>query len=127
MKRASNDDPAAATTLRRLRNGMTVIVREIHSAPVVAIVATACTTLAVLLVVSATRVSPFATTKTERNDAVVLTKIHDLAKFGADPHEVVKRLEDEPDVSARRALILSLGEFPADRTCPPTDDPGGIR
>ncbi len=41
--------------------------------------------------------------------------IHDLARFGADPHEVVRRLDREQDVSARRALILCLGEYPTDR------------
>src|SRR3954452_10610924 len=28
-----------------------------------------------------------------------------------DPQQIVKRLNDQQDVSARRALILSLGEF----------------
>jgi formylglycine-generating enzyme required for sulfatase activity/tRNA A-37 threonylcarbamoyl transferase component Bud32 len=37
--------------------------------------------------------------------------IHDLARFGLDPAPVVARLRAEPDVSARRALILCLGEF----------------
>ena len=37
--------------------------------------------------------------------------IHKLGPMGADPGAIVKRLEEEPDVSIRRALILSLGEF----------------
>lgn len=37
--------------------------------------------------------------------------IHKLSLMGADPGAIVKRLEEEPDVSIRRALILSLGEF----------------
>jgi formylglycine-generating enzyme required for sulfatase activity len=42
--------------------------------------------------------------------------IHRLGPLGADVETVVKRLEEEPDVSIRRALILSLGpdEFRAD-------------
>ena len=44
-----------------------------------------------------------------------------LGPFGADPRVLLDRLEQEPDVSIRRALILSLGSFgdndlsPADR------------
>ena len=41
--------------------------------------------------------------------------IHDLAKFGVDPRVVIARLKVEPDVSARRALVLALGEYPADQ------------
>jgi formylglycine-generating enzyme required for sulfatase activity len=41
--------------------------------------------------------------------------IHDLAKFGVEPGEVIARLEAEPEVSARRALVLALGEYPADK------------
>ena len=37
--------------------------------------------------------------------------IHKLSPMGADPGAIVKRLEEEPDLSIRRALILSLGEF----------------
>src|SRR5262249_35917660 len=37
--------------------------------------------------------------------------IHRLGPLGADPGPLLRRLGDEPDVSARRALILSLGEF----------------
>ena len=41
--------------------------------------------------------------------------IHDLARFRAKPNEVITRLEVEPEVSARRALVLALGEYPADQ------------
>jgi formylglycine-generating enzyme required for sulfatase activity len=37
--------------------------------------------------------------------------IHRLGPMGADPKTVVNRLEEEPDVTIRRALVLSLGEF----------------
>jgi serine/threonine protein kinase/formylglycine-generating enzyme required for sulfatase activity len=37
--------------------------------------------------------------------------IHRLSPLGADPGAVVKRLDEEPDVSARRALLLALGEY----------------
>lgn len=37
--------------------------------------------------------------------------IHKLGPMGADPGVIVKRLGGESDVSIRRALILSLGEF----------------
>ena len=39
--------------------------------------------------------------------------IHRLAPMGADVMVVVRRLAEEPDVSRKRALILSLGEFEA--------------
>jgi formylglycine-generating enzyme required for sulfatase activity len=34
-----------------------------------------------------------------------------LARWGADAGGLVKRLDEEPDVTARRALVLGLGEF----------------
>ncbi len=37
--------------------------------------------------------------------------IHRLAPLGCDPAAIVARLGSEPDVTARRALVLSLGEF----------------
>jgi formylglycine-generating enzyme required for sulfatase activity len=37
--------------------------------------------------------------------------IHGLGPLGADPMVLVHRLDEEADVSSRRALILSLGEF----------------
>jgi serine/threonine protein kinase/formylglycine-generating enzyme required for sulfatase activity len=37
--------------------------------------------------------------------------IHRLNPLGADAGAVIKRLEEEPDVTIRRALVLSLGEF----------------
>jgi formylglycine-generating enzyme required for sulfatase activity len=41
--------------------------------------------------------------------------IHRLSPLGADARAVVKRLAEEPDVSARRALLLCLGEFSPDQ------------
>ncbi len=38
-----------------------------------------------------------------------------LAPLGTDPRLLIRRLEEEKDVSARRALILSLGEFTAEQ------------
>ncbi len=37
--------------------------------------------------------------------------IHHLASRGADPGALVRRLEEEKEVSIRRALVLALGEF----------------
>ena len=37
--------------------------------------------------------------------------IHRLFPLGADPASIVRRLDEEPDLSARRALLLALGEF----------------
>ncbi|MCY2947863.1 MAG: SUMF1/EgtB/PvdO family nonheme iron enzyme, partial [Planctomycetota bacterium] len=37
--------------------------------------------------------------------------IHRLFPMGVDPEAIVQRLDQEPDLSARRALILALGEF----------------
>jgi formylglycine-generating enzyme required for sulfatase activity len=37
--------------------------------------------------------------------------IHCLGPLGADPGAIVKRLDEESDITIRRALILSLGEF----------------
>jgi formylglycine-generating enzyme required for sulfatase activity len=41
--------------------------------------------------------------------------IHRLSPLGADARAIVKRLEQEPDVSAKRALLLCLGEFGAEQ------------
>jgi serine/threonine protein kinase/formylglycine-generating enzyme required for sulfatase activity len=41
--------------------------------------------------------------------------IHQLSRLGADPRALVKRLDEEEEVSIRRALLLSLGEFSADQ------------
>ena len=41
--------------------------------------------------------------------------IHGFAHYGAGPAVLVGRLGVEPDLSSRRALILALGEYPADR------------
>ena len=37
--------------------------------------------------------------------------IHRLGPLGADAGAIVKHLDEEPDLTIRRALILSLGEF----------------
>ena len=37
--------------------------------------------------------------------------IHRLGPLGADAGAIVKRLDEEPDVTIRRALLLSLGEY----------------
>ncbi len=37
--------------------------------------------------------------------------IHGLGPLGADAKTIVKRLDEEPDATIRRALLLSLGEF----------------
>ena len=37
--------------------------------------------------------------------------IHRLGPLGADAGAIIKRLDEEPDVTIRRALLLSLGEF----------------
>jgi hypothetical protein len=46
--------------------------------------------------------------------------IHRFGPLGSDPAALVRRLEEEPDVSVRRALILSLGpeEFGEDAWSP---------
>jgi formylglycine-generating enzyme required for sulfatase activity len=41
--------------------------------------------------------------------------VHRFGPLGADPEALCKRLEEEPDLSIRRALLLSLGEFARDR------------
>ena len=37
--------------------------------------------------------------------------IHRLSPLGADAGAIIKRFEEEPDITIRRALILSLGEY----------------
>lgn len=37
--------------------------------------------------------------------------IHRLSPLGADAEAIIKRLDEEPDLSIRRALLLCLGEF----------------
>ena len=41
--------------------------------------------------------------------------IHDLAKFGVDPHAVISRLVVERQAKARQDLVLALGEYAVDR------------
>jgi formylglycine-generating enzyme required for sulfatase activity len=37
--------------------------------------------------------------------------VHRLAPMGVDPRMIIRRFGEEPDITIRRALILSLGEF----------------
>ena len=46
--------------------------------------------------------------------------IHRLSPLGSDPQAIIERLAVEPDVSIRRALILTLGEY-NDQQLPPTE------
>jgi serine/threonine protein kinase/formylglycine-generating enzyme required for sulfatase activity len=41
--------------------------------------------------------------------------IHFISPLGVDPRTIVKRLDEEQDVSIRRALLLSLGEYNLDQ------------
>jgi eukaryotic-like serine/threonine-protein kinase len=41
--------------------------------------------------------------------------IHRLSPLGADPRAIIRRLDEEQEVSIRRALLLSLGEFGPDQ------------
>ncbi len=41
--------------------------------------------------------------------------LHRLSPLGADPKAIIARLDEEPDVSIRRSLLLSLGEFDTSR------------
>jgi hypothetical protein len=49
--------------------------------------------------------------------------IHYLEPLGADPLPLVRRWNEEPDVGARRALLLALGEFGKDRLPPDVAGP----
>jgi hypothetical protein len=44
--------------------------------------------------------------------------IHRLAPLGADARAIIQRLDEEPDITIRRALLLSLGEFD-EKSLPP--------
>jgi formylglycine-generating enzyme required for sulfatase activity len=46
--------------------------------------------------------------------------IHRLAPLGADAGALIKRLDEEPDVTIRRALVLSLGEYNKHELSPDT-------
>jgi hypothetical protein len=46
--------------------------------------------------------------------------IHRLSLLGADVGAIIKRLDEEPDVTIRRALVLSLGEFNEHEPSPET-------
>jgi formylglycine-generating enzyme required for sulfatase activity len=45
--------------------------------------------------------------------------IHSLGRLNVDPAIIIRRLEIEKDVSARRALILSLGDFTGEQLSTP--------
>jgi serine/threonine protein kinase/formylglycine-generating enzyme required for sulfatase activity len=49
--------------------------------------------------------------------------VHRLGPLGADPQALRKRVEEEPDVSICRALLLSLGEFASDQLPAPQREP----
>jgi formylglycine-generating enzyme required for sulfatase activity len=49
--------------------------------------------------------------------------IHRLSPLGADANAIIKRLDDETDITIRRALLLTLGEF-GDEKLPPEDRQG---
>lgn len=44
--------------------------------------------------------------------------IHCLSPLGADPATLWRRLDEEPDITVRRALILSLGEYSGKQLSP---------
>jgi hypothetical protein len=44
--------------------------------------------------------------------------IHRLSPLGADAGAIIRRLEEEPDITIRRALLLSLGEFSEEELSP---------
>jgi formylglycine-generating enzyme required for sulfatase activity/tRNA A-37 threonylcarbamoyl transferase component Bud32 len=51
-----------------------------------------------------------------RDDPGVRTElIHEFGRYSIDPKRVIARLKEEQSVSARRALILTLGEYPIGR------------
>ena len=41
--------------------------------------------------------------------------VHSMGPLNTEPHLLLQRLQSEPDASARRALILSLGEYTAEQ------------
>jgi formylglycine-generating enzyme required for sulfatase activity len=49
--------------------------------------------------------------------------LHRLGPLGTDPRVLIRRLAEEPDVSARRALILALGEFTPEQLLPEARQP----
>ena len=65
--------------------------------------------VALLKINHATRVWPLL--KHSPDPTVRSHLIHSLAPLGADATALVRRLDEEADVSSRRALILCLGEF----------------
>jgi serine/threonine protein kinase/formylglycine-generating enzyme required for sulfatase activity len=46
-----------------------------------------------------------------RDNRVRSYVVHWLSERGGDPQAILRRLDDEPDVTIRRALLLSLGQF----------------
>ncbi len=51
--------------------------------------------------------------------------IHRLGPFGAQAGAILKQLESESDITIRRALVLSLGEF-GEKELPPRSSPGAL-
>ena len=49
------------------------------------------------------------------NAAACTELIHNFSEFGADPHTLIARLAVESKTSARRTLVLALGEIPVGR------------
>src|SRR5207248_723414 len=49
--------------------------------------------------------------------------LHRCGPFGVDGPALVRRLETEPDVSIRRALVLSLGDYTAAQVLPDVRQP----
>lgn len=46
--------------------------------------------------------------------------VHRLSSFGVDPRVIIQRLDEEPDITIRRALLLSLGEYGEKELSPAT-------
>src|SRR5215216_6101375 len=47
--------------------------------------------------------------------------VHDMARLGIDPGKLLHRLNQETDVSARRAIVIALGSYA------PDDVPSAVR
>src|SRR5262245_20244528 len=48
--------------------------------------------------------------------------VHRLIPLGSDAEAIIKRLDEEPDITIRRALILSLGEYGEGQSSPDVRD-----
>jgi formylglycine-generating enzyme required for sulfatase activity len=77
--------------------------------------------VALLRMKQETQVWPLLARRQEPEDPRVRSYlIHRFAPLGAEAAPIVKRLEEEKDVTVRRALVLSLGEFSAEQLLPPS-------